>query len=179
MDVILPSTLPALNQAIFHRAQLDIPQFEDPPSSNRSPYLDGLCRKWGVPLASYWCALQTAEIWADAGAETPPIGPKAHPAWHPAIAQVWYEWALETGRFSHEAVIGAAVLYGDNGRAPAHHIGACVASLTPYLTDFEGNSRLPWARAWTRNGECFALQPIDTDRLIGYVHPLPWSGGRL
>ncbi len=173
MDVILPSNLPALNARIFCRAQRDVPQFEIPVGSNRSPWIDGLCRKYGVPLGSPWCALQAAEVWSDAGAEIPPVDDSR--GMHPAMAESWRLWALATLRFSSIPEIGCAVLYGRGGRGPASHIGSCLASLTPYLTDFEGNSRLPWM-PWTRDGELYTLQLVNTDHLIGYVHPQPQSG---
>lgn len=166
--IILPPNLPALNAAIVRRAQADVPILENPVGSNRSPEIDAMCKRWGVPLGSYWCALWAASVWADAGAQTPPIIDAK--GWHPAKAETWYEWAFATHRFNHLPIPGAAVLYGDGGHAPAHHIGACVASVAPLLMDFEGNTSLAGFGA---NGELATLKAVNTDRLIGYVWPEP------
>lgn len=166
--IIFPPNLPALNIAIVRRAQLDIPIVENPPSSNRSPEIDAMCKQWGVPLKSYWCALWTATVWKDAGAEVPPIIAKK--GWHPAKCETWRQWALETGRFSAIPIIGAAPLYGNGGREPAHHMGPCVVAISPALLSLEGNTALA---GYSRNGELTAMKLIDTARLIGYVSPLP------
>lgn len=164
--IVLPFDLPALNQRIIHEAQIRIPILEDPPLSNRSPEIDAMCRRFGVPLASYWCALFAADIWTDAGAEIPPT----HGDSHPAKAESWRLWALKTGRFSPVPILGAAVLYGAGGHEPAEHIGAALASIHPFLADFEGNTS---GMGYSRNGELATLKQVDTDRLIGYVSPVP------
>jgi hypothetical protein len=164
--IVLPFDLPPLNAEIIRRAQLDVPILENPPLSNRSPEIDAMCRRWGVPLGSYWCALWAASLWADSGAAVPPIDEKR--GWHPAIAETWRQWALAEGLFSGTPVHGAAVLYGKNGHEPAEHIGAAVASISPVLMDFEGNTS---GAGFSRNGELATLKVVDTDRLIGYVLP--------
>jgi hypothetical protein len=164
--IVLPFDIEPLNAEIIRRAQLDIPILENPPLSNRSPEIDAMCTRWGVPLGSYWCALWTATLWADAGALIPPVDD--HRGWHPAKAESWRQWALAEGLFSHEPVHGAAVLYGMNGHEPAHHIGAAVASVTPVLMDFEGNTS---GAGFSRNGELATLKVVATDLVIGYVHP--------
>ena len=165
--IILPDDL--LCAAIIRRAQQDIPILEDPIGSNRSPEIDAMCKRWGVPLGSAWCALWTATVWADAGAEVPPVRGDHY---HPAIADTWRLWALETGRFRMYPVRGAAVLYGAGGKEPAHHIGVCVTAQHPILMNFEGNTSVT---GFTREGELTASKPVDTSRVIGYVHPRPIS----
>lgn len=162
--IILPSD--PLCAGIIQRAQRDIPIVESPIGSNRCPEIDEMCRRWGVPLGSPWCALWAASCWADAGADVPPT----HGDLHPAKAESWRLWALSTGRFSHEPILGAAVLYGAGGREPASHIACCVVSLTPILMDLEGNTS---ETGFSREGELTDLKRVNTDRVIGYVHPRP------
>jgi hypothetical protein len=166
--IILPDD--PIARAIIQAAQLDIPILENPKGSNRSPEIDAMCEEWGVPLGSAWCALWTATCWKKAGAEVPP----RRGDWHPAKADTWRLWALQTGRFSPTPVLGAAVLYGNNGHEPAHHIGCCVVSIAPILMDLEGNTS---ETGFSREGELTELKRVNTDRLIGYIHPHPieWS----
>jgi hypothetical protein len=140
--IVLPFDLPELNQRIIHGAQLDVPILENPPLSNRSPEIDAMCAEFGVPLGSYWCALWAAKVWKAAGAEIPTIRGDMHPA----------------------------RLYGANGHEPAEHIGAALASIHPFLMDFQGNTS---GAGFSRNGELATLKSVDTDRLIGYVSPTP------
>jgi hypothetical protein len=164
--MIFPVGLDPLNIAIVRGAQADVPILEDPPLSNRSPEIDAMCREFGVPLASYWCALWAAKIWKAAGAAIPPIDDAK--GWHPAKAETWRQWAFATSSFSSEPMIGAAALYAPNGKGPADHIGACVSSITPILMDFEGNTS---GAGFDRNGELATVKPIDRVRLLGYVIP--------
>lgn len=162
--IILPDD--PLCVAIIRRAQQDIPIIENPLGSNISPEINEMCRRWGVPLGSAWCALWTASCWADAGAEVPPTEGDSHPA----KAESWRLWALATNRFSPTPILGAAVLYGSGGRGPAHHIACCVVSLEPKLLDLEGNTS---ETGFSREGELTELKRVNTERLIGYVHPRP------
>jgi hypothetical protein len=164
--ITLPIDLPELNEKIIRAAQSKIPILENPPLSNRSPEIDAMCRKFGVPLGSYWCALFAADVWTDAGAEIPPTEGESHPA----RAESWRLWALKTNRFSHTPVLGAATLYGNGGHGPAEHIGAALASIKPFLMDFQGNTS---GAGYERNGELATLKSVDVDRLIGYVCPEP------
>ena len=164
--IVLPFDLPPLNQEIIRRVQLVIPILENPPLSNRSPEIDAMCDRFGVPRGSYWCALLAANEWLDAGACIPPVDDAK--GWHPAKAETWRQWSLHEGLFSATPVHGAAVLYGKNGHEPAEHIGAAVASITPILMDFEGNTS---GGGFSRNGELATLKVVDSDRLIGYVLP--------
>ena len=161
--MIIPPTLPALNAAIIRRAQSDLPIVESPLGSNRSPEIDALCAQFGVPLASYWCALWAAAVWQDAGAEIPPTKGDSHPA----RAESWHQWAKKTGRFSTTPSLGAAVLYGTSQHA--EHIGVCVVALEPILLDFEGNTSFDGL--YNRNGIISTLKLVDPKRVIGYVSP--------
>lgn len=164
--IVLPDDLPDLNVRIIRGCQADVPILENPPLSNRSPEIDAMCDEFGVPLASYWCALWAAKVWKAAGAMIPPIDD--HRGWHPAKAETWRQWALAEGLFSHTPVLGAAVLYGAQGHEPAHHIGAALASITPVLLDYEGNTS---GAGYSRNGELATIKPVATSLLIGYVQP--------
>lgn len=167
--IVLPTD--PLAAAIIQRIQRDLPIEENPIGSNRSPEIDAMCRRWGVPLGSYWCALWAASCWADAGAEVPPIDDAK--GWHPAKAETWRQWALATGRFSPTPIQGAAVLYGPHGSGPAEHIGAAVMTVAPLLRDAEGNTT---DSGFSREGELTAIKPVNLDRLIGYCHPHPTQG---
>lgn len=164
--ILLPDD--PLCAAIIQRAQKDIPILENPVGSNRSPEIDAMCERWGVPLGSPWCALWAASVWQDAGAEVPPVVDSR--GWHPAIAETWRQWALATSRFSSMPIRGAAVLYGKNGREPASHIGVCVVSQVPILMDFEGNTS---ETGFSREGEMTGLKRVNMERLVGYIHPEP------
>lgn len=161
-EIVLPSD--PLAVALIRRVQQDLPIEENPLGSNRSPEIDALCKRFGVPLGSYWCALWTAACWQDAGLEIPPIDEKK--GWHPAKCETWRQWALATSRFSSIPQQGAAVLYGPNGHEPADHIGACVMTVTPLLRDAEGNTT---DSGFSREGELTAIKPVNMERLIGYV----------
>lgn len=169
--IIIPDSTPPVCRRIITLAQSDIPIIENPPSSNRSPEIDGFCKEFGVPLASYWCALWTAHVWREAGAQIPPVNNAK--GWHPAICETWRQWAFETGRFTSKPAHGYAVLYGTGGNAPAHHIGCCVVAVprsAPHVYDLEGNTS---ETGFSRNGELTELKRVDLERLIGYVSPLP------
>lgn len=164
--IVLPFDLPALNAAIIRRAQADVPILENPPGSNRSPEIDAMCKRWGVPLKSAWCALWAASVWDDCGAMVPPTkGDHVHPA----IAESWRRWAFEHGLFSPVPVLGAAPLYGNGGHEPASHIGCCVVSITPTLMNLEGNTS---ETGFSREGTLTDLKRVNTERLIGYVLPM-------
>jgi hypothetical protein len=166
--IIIPTGTPALHTAIVHRAQRDIPILENPVGSNRSPEIDAMCKRFGVPLGSYWCALWTSEVWKDSGAEIPPIDDAK--GWHPAKAETWRQWAVATGRFTKTPRLGFAVLYGKGKLPPAHHIGCCVVSTSPLITDLEGNTSLA---GFSTNGELTTLKLVNAGELIGYVSPEP------
>jgi hypothetical protein len=164
--IVLPDDLPPLNLRIIRLAQADVPILENPPLSNTSPEIDAMCREFGVPLKSYWCALWKSKIWTAAGAAIPPIN--ARRGWHPAIAETWRQWALEEGLFSDVPELGRGTLYGTHGDPPAEHVGVCLASIEPIKMDFEGNTS---GAGYARNGELATIKPVDGDRLIGYVTP--------
>ena len=166
MMIVLPPDLPPLQAEIIRRAQLDVPILESPVLSNRSPEIDAMCERWGVPLASYWCALWAATIWQDSGADVPPINEAK--GWHPAKAETWHQWALAESLFTGKPEHGCAVLYGKGGHGPADHIGVCVASVFPVTMDFEGNTS---GAGFSRNGELATLKVVDAERVIGYIIP--------
>ena len=165
--IILPSD--PLATAIIREIQSRIPILEDPLGSNRSPEIDALCRKWGIPLGSYWCAVLAADVWSVAGAEVPPTNGDSHPA----RCESWRRWALATGRFSATPGLGYAVLYGEGGKEPAEHMGVAIASIHPLMYDFEGNTADAASRQFTRNGELATLKMVDVNRVVGYVSPRP------
>lgn len=164
--IVLPDDLPALNVRIIRLAQADVPILENPPLSNRSPEIDAMCREFGVPLKSYWCALWKAKIWKAAGAAIPPIISRR--GWHPAIAETWRQWALEEGLFTGTPQLGCGTVYGKRGDPPAEHVGVALASIAPVKMDFQGNTS---GAGYARNGELATLKPVDLTRLIGYVTP--------
>lgn len=171
--IVIPAGTLALSQAIVRRAQQDIPIVENPAGSNRSPEIDALCKRYGVPLASYWCALWASAVWEDSGAQIPPVSNAK--GWHPAIVQTWYEWALETFRFTSHPALGYAALYRHSGEKRASHIGACVVSLDPVILNFEGNTSLA---GYSRNGDLTGLKQVNMEALLGYVSPVPLLGAR-
>lgn len=164
--IIVPSSATILERAIVRNAQIDIPILENPIGSNRSLEIDEMCRRFGVPLGSAWCALWVAKCWSDAGAEIPPTQGDSHPA----RADSWVEWAKKTGRFTKVARFGAAPVYGLGRQQPASHIGCCVVSLYPILMDIEGNTS---ETGYSREGELTELKRVNLARLIGYVSPEP------
>jgi hypothetical protein len=169
--IVIPANTPLLHSRIVQVMQSRFPILENPIGSNRSPEIDAMCQRFGVPLGSYWCALLAADVWKDSGAEIPPIDDATGS--HPARAESWRVWAFKTGRFSSKPIFGGAVLYGVGGNKPAEHIGVCVVSLTPILMDIEGNTS---ETGFSREGELTELKRVNTDRLIGYVSPEPLSG---
>lgn len=170
--IVFPSTLPPINRKIVETMQMRFPILEDPVGSNRSPEIDRMCRRWGVPLGSPWCALLATDVWFDAGADVPPTVPgrrtSAGRERHPAVADWWREWALKEGLFSAVPVVGAAVLYGAGGHEPAVHIDVCVSCTAPLLMSFGGNEA---EAGFTREGTLTSHARVQVDRLIGYVIP--------
>lgn len=164
--IVIPNGTPDVCVRIIRAMQLRIPILENPIGSNRSPEIDAMCRKYGVPLGSSWCALLASDVWEEAGAEIPPTTGDSHPA----MCESWRKWALNTGRFAMKPQLGYAALYGHGGNKPAHHIAVCVVSLIPILLDFEGNTS---ETGYSREGELTEMKRVNTDNLIGYVSPLP------
>jgi hypothetical protein len=169
--MIYPDSLPPINRRIVEAMQLRFPIVENPPGSNRSPEIDAMCKRWGVPLGSPWCALLATDVWYDAGAAVPPPLPGRTATGrerHPAVAEWWRVWALEQGLFSPTPAIGAAVLYGSGGKEPAYHIDVCVTVITPVLLSFGGNEA---EAGFTREGTLTSHSRVQADRLIGFVLP--------
>jgi hypothetical protein len=169
MAIVIAAGTSDLCQRIIRRTQRDVPILENPIGSNRSPEIDAMCDRWGVPRGSYWCALWAASCWADEGAEVPPTRGDSHPA----KCQSWLEWAKQTGRWSRTPRQGYAVLYDEARNGKANHMGTCVVSTDPILMDFEGNTSLA---GFGRNGELATLKPVNLRLVLGYVSPQPISG---
>jgi hypothetical protein len=166
--IVIPANTPLLHSRIIQVMQARFPILENPIGSNRSPEIDAMARKWGIPLGSPWCAGLATDVWQEAGAEVPPVDDEK--GWHPWKAETWRQWALATNRFSSRPIFGGAVLYGLNGNKPAEHIAVCVVSLVPILMDIEGNTS---ETGFSREGELTGLKRVNGDRLIGYVSPEP------
>lgn len=160
--IVLPDGLDPKVVALIRAVQDDLPIIENPVGSNRSPEINAMCREFGVPVGSPWCALWTASKRKQVGAAYPPI----HGDQHPAIAESWHQWAKATGRFTSKPQLGYATLYSLHRTGKADHIAACVMSLTPILMDAQGNTS---QEGVSRDGALTALKPVRTDYVLGYV----------
>lgn len=158
----LPDTSAALRA--IEEARRCVGVCEEPPSSNRGPEIDAWNRTAGVPEdwitagKGYWCASFVTHCWHVAGLTTPAKGAAAS-------CDGWMAWAKQTGRWSSEPVLGAAVLYGKPG--DASHIGL-VVRLSPAVLSIEGNTTLD---GYSRNGELVTLKAVRNARVLGYAHP--------
>lgn len=162
--------VPELHVKIVERAHDDIGSGEDigpdGKGTNRSAFVDRVNQRFGSPLGSFWCANWVAGVWADAGAQLPPI---------PGLCESWRQWAFQTNRFRDTPRPGYAVLYGTS--AKASHIGL-VTRLVPDPTAhwshrvlvIEGNTSLG---AYNRDGWTVAAKILDADHLVGFVAPRP------
>jgi hypothetical protein len=166
--IVLPDDLDPRTLVLIRSIQADLPILENPFGSNRSPEIDAMCRKYGVPLGSSWCALWASEKREAGSYEIPPI----HGDMHPARAESWHVWAKQTGRFVRAPQIGYATLYDFNGSGAADHIAAAVMSVVPVLMDAQGNTSQVGV---SRNGELAAIKPVDTRFVLGYVALEPVS----
>lgn len=160
-------------------AHHDIGVREKPRGSNRGAVIDRYCDIAGSPRGSFWCACAVTTWWKDAGLEVPPLAPTwwaqhKKPPTGPGACDAWLWWGLITGRWSETPAPGAAVLYGvsKGGVLDAQHIGLLLEHDPDdgTLLAIEGNTTLS---GFSRNGELVTLKAVDTDRLLGYVHPLP------
>lgn len=166
MRIVLPDDLAPEAVALIRSVQEDLPILENPLGSNRSPEIDAMCRAFGVPLGSPWCALWTATKRRAAGLLIPPTTGDSHPA----KAESWHRWAKATGRFTKTPQLGFATLYDLHGTGRADHIGAAVMSLTPILMDAQGNTSQDGV---SRDGALTAIKPVRTTLLLGYVSLFP------
>lgn len=149
--------------------------------TNRSPYLDELCRWAGVPLGSYWCAIWVARVFADALVKIP----RDFPA-----CDAWMPYLVNPERLSHRERVGCAVLYGVRGTGgvladyrqmkangwDAKHIGIVTQWLPPpsrFALTTEGNrgyTGLP-----TNNGVAVDTAPLQRKDVLGLIVPVPVS----
>lgn len=159
----MPASTPLCQQFIVKRALCDVGICEMPPGSNRSSRIDEYVTKVGSPLGSYWCAAEVAACWDEAGSDIPP-----HDA---GSCEVWHQWAIETKRFTKIPQIGYAVLYSFAGSGHADHMGI-VVRLDPIPLDVEGNTSLT---GYSRNGVLVDLKLINTEKVIGYISPMPFT----
>lgn len=169
----LPSDVPTLNVTVVERMHDQIGEGEDIGSNgqgtNRSEFVDGVNRRFGSPLGSYWCANLVGGAWRDAGASIPPV---------PGNCEAWHTWALRTGRMRKEPYPGYATLYGTKGRA--EHIAVVARVVTDptadhgrRVLDIGGNTSLG---KYARDGWTVAEKVEETARVIGYVAPDPLDG---
>jgi len=106
----------------------------------------------------YWCAGAVTTWWKAAGLATPKGS---------AACKNWAKWGKANKQYSKKPVIGAAVLYGGEGKV--HHIGI-VESILPdgTITTIEGNTG---GGGFDRNGcGCFRKTPRMSN-ISGYVIP--------
>jgi hypothetical protein len=105
----------------------------------------------------YWCASAVTAWWKAAGLKTPPGA---------ASCKSWASWAKSNGLYSKVPTVGAAVLYGPEGKE--HHIGIVAAVSNGRVTTIEGNTG---GGGFNRNGcGCFLKTP-NIKNISGYVIP--------
>jgi hypothetical protein len=106
----------------------------------------------------YWCASAVTAWWKSAGLKTPPGA---------AACRNWASWGKKNGTYSKSPKIGAAALYGPEGKE--HHIGIVAAiSKDGKITTIEGNTG---GGGFNRNGcGCFVKTP-RVSTISGFVVP--------
>lgn len=105
----------------------------------------------------YWCASAVTAWWKAAGLSTPPGS---------ASCRNWASWAKSNGLYSKIPTVGAAVLYGVEGKE--HHIGIVASVNNGRITTIEGNTG---GGGFNRNGcGCFLKNP-NIKNISGYVIP--------
>lgn len=106
----------------------------------------------------YWCASAVTAWWKSAGLKTPPGS---------AACRNWASWGKKNGTYSKSPKIGAAALYGPEGKE--HHIGIVAAiSKDGKITTIEGNTG---GGGFNRNGcGCFVKTP-RVSSISGFVVP--------
>jgi hypothetical protein len=134
--------------------------------TNRSPYVDGVNRRFGSPLGSFWCGNAVGGWWQDAGAALPPV---------PGDCDSWLAWAFKTNRFRTKPHPGYAALYGT--MKDASHIELVSRTMRDPTSAWSlrtqvigGNCSLG---AFTRDGWVVAQRSVNMERLIGFVAMLP------
>lgn len=165
-------------RAVCARALADVGVCENPPGSNRSPYLDECNTRAGVPQGiiaagkAWWCASVAGRWWADCGLPTP-RGYASCDAW-----LTWDASAKTEAWLDREPTPGALILYGAKSltgpvvyagaRHDAVHIGV-VIRVAPYLVTVEGNAA--WGGTFTHNGEAVVARRVDARQpnILGYI----------
>jgi hypothetical protein len=106
----------------------------------------------------YWCAAAVTAWWKSAGLKTPPGA---------ASCKNWATWGKKNGTYTKTPKIGAAALYGPEGKE--HHIGVVAAiSKDGKITTIEGNTG---GGGFNRNGcGCFVKTP-RVSTISGFVIP--------
>jgi len=106
----------------------------------------------------YWCASAVTAWWKSAGLKTPPGA---------ASCKNWASWGKKNGTYTKTPKIGAAALYGPEGKE--HHIGIVAAiSKDGKITTIEGNTG---GGGFNRNGcGCFVKTP-RVSSISGFVIP--------
>lgn len=105
----------------------------------------------------YWCASAVTAWWKEAGLPTPPGA---------ASCKSWASWAKSKGLYSKVPTVGAAALYGPEGKE--HHIGIVASVNNGKVTTIEGNTG---GGGFNRNGcGCFLKNP-NIKNISGYVIP--------
>jgi hypothetical protein len=107
----------------------------------------------------YWCAAAVTAWWKSAGLKVPPGS---------AACKNWAKWGKQQGLYSKKPKVGAAVLYGGEGRE--HHIGIVTGILPDGNTilTIEGNTG---GGGFNRNGcGCFAKK-TKLSKVSGFIVP--------
>lgn len=183
----LDATTPDAARGAVERAIVDIGICEDPPSSNRSPYIDQCLRMANVPESlivagkGWWCASVAGRWWREVGAAVPDDygATRAWVEWHPEHATLaWMDAHPTPGAmimYGTKSLTGA-VAYG-GVRWDIHHIGLCIRA-APYLETVEGNAA--WGGAFTANGEAVVARHVDTTlpTIAGYI-PISYGLSRV
>lgn len=158
-----------LGYQIVQRAFRDVGILEVPNGSNRGTRLDRMNARASVPLGSWWCAVWTGLVWADAGASVPDSFPGT---------DYWLPYVKE-GREKATPEPGDAIVYGLKRKGPVvpwgdgHHIGIVVRAREPklgqnFLLTIEGNRGFAGT---TNNGQAVDIGPVVRSDILGYVSP--------
>lgn len=161
---------------IIRRAAHDAHLREEPLGSNRAPYLDALCTRFGIPLGSYWCALWAGAVLIDCGCLVPGAF---------ADCDRWLPYLVPVTAVSPGDRTGAAILYGTRGTGPvdpdyqvmkatgwnAVHLGLVADGTTTPMITVEGNRG--YAGSPTNNGVAVDFAPTYRPDVLGLVLPRP------
>ena len=163
-----------LGQRIITRAAYDAHVREEPLGSNRSPYLDQLCDRFGIPRGSYWCGVIFGAWWIDCECRVPRDF---------ADCDRWLPYLVPASAVPRKERTGAAILYGTRGTGPidpdytvmkasgwnAVHIGAVADWTTDPPITAEGNRG--YAGSKSNNGVAVDFAPSYRNDVLGLVLP--------